>query len=151
MDDYKLRTIYRIEGGILNGTEIEPFMFTILVRYPHRKSPDCYIPPMKANDKDIKTWHCCQDNCPNPNFEGKLDALIEHLMIHKGRLIRPWNRKHQLKSPLPAVKIPDNPWSNDNTSGLNEDRRFCVSLYIDNLQRRLKKQGLEVIKSERDG
>jgi len=145
MEGCKMRTIYRIEGGILNGTEIEPFMFTILVRYPHRKTPDVYIPPIETKNKKINTWHCCQDNCPSPDFEGKLDALIEHLMSHKGRLIRPWNRKHQLKSPIPAIKIPVNPWENGSKAGVNEDRRFCVSLYIDSLKRILKKQGLEVV------
>lgn len=145
MEAYKLRTIYRIEDGTINGTEIEPFLFTFLVRYPHRKSPDCYIPPMEANGKKVETWHCCQDNCPKPDFEGKIDALIEHLMIHKGRLIRPWNKKHQLKSPIPAVKIPGNPWEDGNKSGVNEDRRFCVSLYIDSVKRSLKKQGLEIL------
>ena len=145
IEDIKVRTIYRLEGGILNGTEIEPFMFTFLVRYPHRKSADCYIPPMKTKEKDIKTWHCCQENCPKPDFEGKLDALIEHLMFHKGRLLKPWNKKHQLKSPIPAIKILANPWDEGNKSGVNEDRRFCIELYIDNLKADLRKQGLEIL------
>ena len=145
MGNYKVRTIYRVEGGMLNGTEIEPFMFTILVRYPHRKSPDCYIPPIEVKGKKIKTWHCCQDNCPHPDFEGKLDALIEHLMTHKGRLIRPWNKKHQLKSPIPAVKLPANPWNDAVKASGNEDRGFVVSLYIDSVKRCLKKQGLEIV------
>jgi len=140
----KLRTVYRVEGGILNGTEIEPFMFTILVRYPHRKTPDCYIPPMETKDKEFKTWHCCQDNCPNPDFEGNMDDLLEHLKLHKGRLLKPWNKKRQLKTPLPAVKIPPNPWEKDK-AGVGADRRFVVSLYIDSVIRTLNKQGLEIL------
>jgi len=145
MEDIKVRTIYRIEGGILNGTELEPFLFTILVRYPHRKTPDCYIPPMKTNGKEVKTWHCCQENCPTPEFEGTLDALIEHLIVHKGRLLRPWNKKHQLQSPIPAVQIPPNPWDNAPKGGINEDRRFSVSLYIDSIKRSLRRQGLAIL------
>ena len=145
MEDMKVRTIYRIEGGILNGTEIEPFLFTILVRYPHRKTPDVYIPPMNANGKNVKTWECCQANCPNPTFEGKMDALVEHLMLHKGRLLRPWNRRHQLQSPIPTVQIPANEWDNAPKGGINEDRRFVVSLYIDSVKRSLRKQGLEIV------
>lgn len=88
----KIRTIYRVEGGILNGTEIEPFMFTVLVKYPHRKTPDCYIPPIEAKGKKLKTWHCCQDNCPNPDFEGGVEALLKHIMLHKGRLLKSLRR-----------------------------------------------------------
>ena len=145
MENIKVRTIYRIEGGILNGTEIEPFMFTILVRYPHRKTPDCYIPPMEANGKKVDTWECCQENCPNPTFRGNFDALIEHLMIHKGRLLKPWNRKHQLQSPIPTVQIPGNPWDRLPKGGANEDRRFAIELYIDSVKGSLRKQGLVVV------
>jgi len=49
--DIKFRTLYRIEGGILNGTELEPIMALLLVKYPHRKTKDIYIPPMKIKDK----------------------------------------------------------------------------------------------------
>lgn len=139
----KIRTIYRIEGGILNGTEIEPFMFTVLVRYPHRKTPDCYIPPMEANGKKIDTWHCCQD-CASPDFKGGIDALLEHLMLHKGRLLKPWSKKSQIKTPIPAVRIPDNPWDKVRND-TSEDRRFCVSLYIDDVKHALRKQGLEIL------
>lgn len=143
----KLRTIYRIEEGILAGTEIEPIFAFLGVLYPHRKTKDLYVPPMKTAEKEIKTWHCCQEPCPNPDFEGGLDALVEHLMLHKGRLLRPWNRKHQLQAPLPAVRLPANPWKEPqagaNTSVL-EDRRFCVSLYIDAVKRALEKQGLVI-------
>lgn len=141
----KLRMLYRVEDGILNGTEIEPFLFTVLVRYPHRKTPDCYIPPMKTKGKEIKTWHCCQENCPSPDFKGGLDALLEHLMLHKGRLIKPWGKKKQLKSPIPAIRLPANPWDGKPKGGVNEDRRFCVSLYIDDVKRSLQKQGLEIL------
>jgi len=141
----KIRQLYRIDEGILKGTEIEPFLFTVLVRYPHRKTVDCYIPPMETKGKKIKTWHCCQDSCPDPDFEGGMDALMEHLMIHKGRLLRPWNRKQQLKAPIPAVKLPANPWPENNHQGHNEDRRFCINLYIDSVIHSLRKQGLETI------
>jgi len=144
----KIRTIYRIEGGILDGTEIEPIMAVIAVKYPHRKSKDVYIPPMKMADKETKTWHCCQEPCEHPDFEGGLDALVDHLMLHKGRLLRPWSRKQQLKAPIPAVRLPVNPWIENekkNPSSTNEDRRFCVGLYIGDAEIALKRQGLEVI------
>jgi len=146
MDKQIVKTIYRIEGGILNGTELEPFLFAVLVRYPHRKSPDCYIPPTEANGKKVETWHCCQENCPNPDFEGGIDILLEHLMIHKGRLLKPWNKRQQLKSPMPAVKLPPNPWDDKPKMGVNEDRRFCLDLYIADVERCLRKQGLEILK-----
>lgn len=145
MEDVKVRTIYRIDGGILKGTELEPVLFTIVVRYPHRKTADCYIPPMKTKGKEVKTWHCCQENCPNPEFEGGIDALIEHLMLHKGRLLKPWNKKHQLKSPIPAVALPPNPWDTAPKGGINEERRFSVGLYIDSVKRSLRQQGLEIV------
>lgn len=143
MTDIKLRQIYRVEGGILDGTEIEPFMMTILVRYPHRKSPDLYIPPIKTDTKEIKTWHCCQDNCKQPDFEGDITKLIEHLDLHKGRLVKHWNKKHQLKAPIPLVKLPGNPWEADDKRGANPDRHFVVELYMSSVQRLLKAQGLE--------
>ena len=142
----KIRTIYRIEGGILDGTEMEPIMGFLSVKYPHRMSRDLYVPPMKTADKEIKTWYCCQFHCPNPDFEGGLDALVEHLMIHKGRLIKPWNKRQQLKSPIPAIKLPQNPWEDKANMGVNEDRRFVLDLYIDDVKRALRRQGLEVMK-----
>lgn len=145
MSDVKLRTVYRIEGGILDGTEIEPLLMLVSVRYPHRKTKDLYVPPIKTEEKEVKTWHCCQDNCPNPNFEGSLDALVEHLVLHKGGLLKPWNKQHQLKTPIPAVKIPPNEWDSLPKGGVNDDRRFVVSLYIDRLKATLKKQGLEIV------
>lgn len=144
MEDIKIKTVYRIDGGVLNGTEIEPLLGLVCVKYPHRKTPDCYVPPMKIKDKEVKTWHCCQDHCPQPDFEGKIDALLEHLMIHKGRLLKPWSRRKQLKSPIPAVRIPPNPWDKFPEGGINGERRFVLSLYIDSVKRSLRKQGLEI-------
>jgi hypothetical protein len=148
----RVRTIYRLEEGILAGTEIEPIFAFIGVKYPHRKTKDLYVPPIKTDEKEIKTWHCCQDNCPNPDFEGGLDALIEHLMLHKGRLLKPWTRKHQLQAPLPAVRLPANPWAGEPKEGTNkgvlEERRFCVQLYIDDVKRALEKQGLVIMEGK---
>jgi len=141
----KISQIYRIEDGILAGTEISPFMSFLLVKYPHRKTQDCYIPPMIVKDKEVKTWHCCQCDA---DFEGEFDTLIEHLMLHKGRLLKPWSKKIQLKSPIPAVKIPPNDWEN-NRGGINDDRWFCIKLYIDNLKHWLRQQGLEVIETSK--
>jgi len=144
----KVSTIYRVEEGILAGTELQPFMAMLLVKYPHRKTKDCYIPPIKTKDKEIKTWHCCQENCPNPDFEGGFDALLEHLMLHKGKLLKPWSKKQQLKSPIPAVQLPPNEWETHakrSPCSTNEDRRFCVQLYIDSLKRCLHRQGIEIV------
>ena len=141
---YKIRTIYKIEGSILDGTEIEPILGMVGVKYPHRKSRDLYVPPIKTSGKEIKTWRCCQPNCRQPDFEGDINALIEHLMLHKGKLLKPWNRSLQLKSPIPAVKLPVNPWDKLSNSGCNRDRQFCISLYIDDVKRMLKRQGIEV-------
>lgn len=148
MNKAKIRTIYRIEDGILDGTEIEPVMAFIAVKYPHRITKDLYVPPMKSTDKESKTWHCCQDNCPNPDFDGGFDSLIEHLMLHKGKLVKPWSKKIQLKHPIPTVRIPPNEWevnSKKHPCSTNEDRRLILNLYIDSLKRVLKKQGIEAI------
>lgn len=145
MNNSKLRVFYRIEGGLLEGTEIEPILAFISVRYPHRETKDLYIPPIKTKDKEIKTWHCCQELCPEPDFEGGLDALVDHLMLHKGRLLKAWNKKQQLKAPIPTIKLPPNPWAKLPQQGANEDRRFCLDLYIDDVKASLHKQGLEVI------
>lgn len=144
----KICPFYRIEGGILDGTEIEPILAFIAVKYPHRKTKDLYVPPMKNKDKEIKIWHCCQEVCPNPNFEGGIDALIEHLMIHKGRLVKPWGKKQQLKSPIPVIQLPLNPWTDKSKIGVNEDRRVCINLYIEDVGRTLHKQGLEIIEAK---
>ncbi len=143
----ELRTIYRIEDGILAGTEIEPVLGLVCVKYPHRKTPDLYVPPMKAGDKETKTWHCCQD-CAQPDFEGGIEALVDHLMLHKGRLVKPWSKKAQLKAPMPAVRLPPNPWDDKPSQGVNEDRRFCIELYMGNVKSLLRKQGLEIIESD---
>ncbi len=74
----KIKPIFKIEEGILSGIEIEPSGNTVIVRYPHRKETDLFILPIE----DHKKWHCCRENCTNPDFEGDVDALIEHLMIH---------------------------------------------------------------------
>ena len=144
-EEIKVRNIYRIENGILTGTELEFIMAFLAVRYPHRKTPDLYVPPIKTKDKEIKTWHCCQDNCPNPDFEGGIDALLEHLMIHKGKLVRPWSKKQQLNLPIPVIKLPANPWIDRPQQGANSDRKLCIDLYIDSVKRTLRKQGLEII------
>jgi hypothetical protein len=146
----KLRQLYRIEGGVLDGTEIEPCMALILVKYPHRKTKDCYVPPMKSGKKEFKAWHCCQENCPNPDFKGGIDALLEHLMLHRGRLLKPWSKQRQLKSPIPAIRIPKNPWDDLPKQGVNEDRRFCVELYIDSVKIALRKQGLEILEEAKE-
>ncbi len=135
----RVSTIYLIEDGVLRGTELSPIMAFLSVKYPHRKTKDLYVPPSKIGDKEIKIWHCCQKGCLKPDFEGGLDALIKHLMLHKGRLLKPWNKKQQSIAPRPAVKLPLNPWDKR-----NEDRRFCVELYIASAERYLRKQGLEI-------
>jgi len=151
MIESRIRTIYRLEGGVLDGTEIEPVQAFLTVKYPHRKTKDLYVPPMKANNGEVKTWHCCQDNCPNPDFEGGLDALIDHLLLHKGRLLKSWSKKQQLKSPLPAVKIPANPYDRYPQQGANMDRQFCVKLYREGVIRSLQRQGLAVMAGEGNG
>jgi hypothetical protein len=144
-DPPKVHMIYRIDGGILNGTEIEPIMAFIAVKYPHRKSKDLYVPPMKSGNKEIKTWHCCQDNCSKPDFDGGIDSLIEHILLHKGRLLKPWNKQSQLKAPIPAIKLPSNPWNDTPKCSTNDDRKFCLDLYISSVKYSLRKQGLEII------
>lgn len=137
----KIRQIFRIEGGILDGTEIEQVMMFFLVKYPHRKNKDIYIPPTKTEKKVVRTWHCNYENCPKPDFEGGLDALVDHLMLHKGRLVKPWSKKAQLKNPIPMVKIPPNSYTGN-------DRRFVVDLYIQEVVEYLERQGIEVDMSE---
>jgi hypothetical protein len=98
----RVRTIYRIEEGILAGTEIEP--------------------------------------------------IFAFIGVHKGRLLKPWTRKHQLQAPLPAVRLPANPWAGEPKEGTNkgvlEERRFCVQLYIDDVKRALEKQGLVIMEGK---
>ena len=86
LDQARLKTFWRVEGGILNGTEIEQIMEFFAVKYPHRKTKDLYVPPMEVGDKKTTTFHCCQEKCPNPDFETK--DLLKHLEIHAGRLLK---------------------------------------------------------------
>lgn len=142
--DVKVRQVFRIEGGILNGTEIEPILAFISVKYPHRKTKDLYIPPFEADGKKGKTWHCCQE-CETPEFEGGMKELMAHLLLHKGRLLKPWKPRHQLQAPIPAVRLPRNPWDDLPKGGVNDDRRFCIDVYIRDVERLLRRQGLEII------
>ena len=148
-DNTTMETVYRIRGGILNGTEIQPFLSTILVKYPHRKGRDIYIPPFKdAKTDDQKVWHCCHPGCSTPNFAAGQYALHEHLLLHKGRLLKPWSKMTQRCSPLPAVRVPVNPWTKNaqrSPCATNDDRKFCVDLYIDSLKAALRRQGIEVM------
>jgi len=139
----KITRLCRIETGVLAGTEIEFFMSFVGAKYPHRKTKDLYFPPTKV----VKTWHCCQEGCKTPDFEGGFEALIDHLMLHKGKLLKSWSKKQQLKSPIPAVRIPPNEWLSLPKDGANEDRRFCVSLYIDRVKVWLRKQGIEILEA----
>ena len=85
----KIRSYYEIEDGLLKGTILEPIMAFIAVKYPHRKTKDLYIPPIEDDNKKVThSWHCCQDNCEEPNFYGGLDALLKHIELHAGRLIK---------------------------------------------------------------
>jgi len=145
MTESKLRMQYIVEGGILDGTIIEPIMAFVAVKYPHRKTKDLYVPPIKSGDKEIKTWYCCQRGCTNPDFEGGMSELIEHLMFHKGKLLKPWSKKQQIKSPIPAIRLPKNPYEDCPQQGANPDRKFCIKLYIDDVKHSLRKQGLEIL------
>ncbi len=80
---------YEIEDGPLAGTILEPIFAFLAVKYPHRKTKDLYVPPM-PDDKLMIThpWHCNQENCPEPNFHGNLEVLVEHLKLHAGRLLK---------------------------------------------------------------
>ena len=142
----RIRSYYEVEGGTLNGTIMEPILSFLGVKYPHRRTKDLYVPPMVDDKKMLTTpWHCCQENCPEPEFHGGMDELLEHLMLHKGRLLRPWSKKLQLKAPIPAVRLPRNPWDDKPKGGVNEDRRFCIDLYVGDVKAVLRKQGLEIL------
>lgn len=78
----KIKEQWVIEDGELRGTVLEPIMAFVGVLYPHRKTKDLYIPPIK--DKNEK-WHCCQE-CSSPDFE--TEKLMEHLKLHAGRLLK---------------------------------------------------------------
>jgi hypothetical protein len=143
----KLSTIYRINDGVLAGTEIEPIMGFISVKYPHRKTKDLYIPPMEANGKKVETFHCCQENCKQPDFGETIDDLVKHLELHMGRLVKklhPVNKQHPA---IVVVKLPPNEWVERLNCDLNKDRQFVVGLYKTNVVNWLRKQGIEVITS----
>lgn len=140
----KLATIWRIEEGNLRGTEIQPFLGTIMVKYPHRKTRDLYILPMKGNGKEITTFHCCQENCQSPDFEGNMDALVKHLELHTGRLFK---QLQPITPTCPArivVSLPPNPWAEGDERGANPDRRFTVHLYRETVRAWLAKQGIGI-------
>lgn len=85
----KISTYYKIEDGVLAGTILEPIFAFVAVQYPHRKTKDLYVPPMRDDEKHIThSWHCCQENCPEPDFHGGIPELVEHLILHAGRLIK---------------------------------------------------------------
>ncbi len=84
-----IRLYYQIESGPLNGTVIEPIKGLIGVRYPHRKTKDLYIPPIQDDKRGLTVpWHCCQENCKEPDFLGNIESLVEHAMIHAGRALK---------------------------------------------------------------
>lgn len=82
MTESKLRMQYIVEGGALSGTIIEPVLGFFGVTYPHRKTKDLYIPPMKDGEDN---WHCCQ-GCEHPDFTTK--EFLDHLEKHAGRLLK---------------------------------------------------------------
>ena len=86
LNEARLKTIWRVEGGLLDGTELELILAFISVKYPHRKTKDLYVPPFEIGDKKSTTIHCCQDKCSNPDFEPK--DLLKHLELHAGKLLK---------------------------------------------------------------
>lgn len=85
----KITQYYLIEDGPMAGVILEPIFATLAVKYPHRKTKDLYVPPMKDAKRGKKSyWHCCQPDCPNPEFKGGLEELIEHLKLHAGRFLK---------------------------------------------------------------
>lgn len=140
----KIKQLYRIEDGNLAGTEIELFMGLVTVKYPHRKTKDVYVPPMKSENKEVKTYHCCQENCKSPDFEGGMDALIAHIELHAGRLFKKLKPVTKSNPARVIVKLPPNPWAENDNRGANPDRRMAVQLYIDAMQDALRKQGIGI-------
>lgn len=143
----KITQLYRIEEGNLAGTEIEPIMGLLAVKYPHRKTKDAYVPPTKSKNKEVKTFHCCQENCKQPDFEGGMDALLTHIELHAGRLfkrLKPVTKSNPAKV---VVKLPPNPWAENDNQGANPDRRVVVQLYIDSVENSLRKQGIGIIEN----
>ena len=124
---------------MLAGTEIEPILAFLSVRYPHRKTRDLYVPP--AN-KESRVWHCCQENCPQPEFEGGVAALLKHLEVHAGKLIKRLPPVASRERAVVVVRLPPNPWAEGDSRGVNPDRRFVVSLYISSVCAALRKRGI---------
>ncbi len=145
----KIAQITRIEDGILAGTEIEFVMGFLAVKYPHRKSKDLYVPPMKCDAFESKTFCCCREGCQQPDIEGTMDALVKHLELHAGRLFKKLNPVTKTSPAIIVVSLPPNPWAEDDNRGANPDRRFTVKLYMDLVQRALEKQGIGVKQVER--
>lgn len=84
----KIRQYYQIEDGPLAGTILESIGAFLTVQYPQRKTKDLYVPPMTNDEKKLTyAWRCCQD-CPEPDFFGGLQELVEHLKLHAGRLLK---------------------------------------------------------------
>lgn len=85
----KLRVYYEVTHGPLAGTVMEPIGAFIAVKYPHRKTKDLYVPPISDERKGVtSSWHCCQANCPEPDFHGAIKELLIHLELHAGRLLK---------------------------------------------------------------
>ena len=92
----EIRAYYEIVGGPLTGTVLEPIFAFIAVKYPHRKTKDLYVPPIKDTNKCLShPWHCCQETCSERDFHGGLEELIKHLALHAGRLLK--RRKVEIK------------------------------------------------------
>lgn len=140
----KIIQLYRIEDGTLAGTEIEVIMGFLAVKYPHRKAKDLYVPPLKSKDKEVKTYHCCQSNCKQPDFDGNKEAFLKHLELHAGRLFKKLNPVTKSSPPRIVISLPPNPWAENDNRGASPDRRVTVHLYRDSVQRALEKQGIGV-------
>lgn len=140
----RITQIFRVEDGPLAGTEMEPVLGFLAIKYPHRKTKDLYVPPMKTKDKEVKTFHCCQENCQQPDFEGTREALIQHLELHAGKLFRKGRPVTKLCPARTVVSLPSNPYENNN-QGCNPDQRLAVSLYIDSVKAALEKQGVGIV------
>lgn len=142
--------ITRINDGNLVGTELETVMGMLAVKYPHRKTKNLYVPPMKTEEKEIKTWHCCQENCKQPDFEDGIDALLAHLELHAGRLFKRLKPVTKPNPPMVVVNLPPNPFDNIKKypgQGANLDRRVTVNLYIDSVKLVLRRQGIGVLEN----
>lgn len=141
----RVSQFYRIEDGVLAGTEIESIIGFLAVKYPHRKTKDLYVPPMKTKDKEVKTFHCCHENCPEPDFDGTREALLQHIELHAGKLFKKLKPITKNNPAQIVVTLPPNPWAENDNRGANPDRRLTINLYIDSVKRALKKQGIGVL------